>query len=323
MPPKISVLIPVYNAGKYLPNCLESILSQTLQDFEVLCLNDGSTDASLSVLEAFSKADARIRLINQENAGVAQARNRLLDEATGKYIAWVDADDWVEPVYLEKLYRVVQETDADVSKCLFKEFDTISQTFQAARCSSFFRSVPGNSVADKLKHGYYDSVVWGKLWRAEFLRAQSLKFLPGHVAEDVAWVSLGFAHANKIVLVAQELYVYRKGVSGAITSNSANMAFGKLRNIFFLGEELDNRNLLEGEISSFLLKLILWNMCNLRKMPKGEQNKNASMFSFGIGVVKKLVPHIGFWARLRFRLWMFLAGRNPSLRFYFWSKVFR
>ena len=89
MSPKISVLVPVYNAEQYLSNCLNSILQQTFQDFEVVCLNDGSLDKSFGILEEFAQKDKRVRVLSQKNSGVANTRNRLLDEAKAAYIAFV------------------------------------------------------------------------------------------------------------------------------------------------------------------------------------------------------------------------------------------
>lgn len=95
--PAVSVLIPVYNAEKFLPACLRSLQEQTFTDFEVLCINDGSKDQSQKILEQFAAGNARFRFINQPNAGVGATRNRLLQEAYGEFIAFVDADDWVAP----------------------------------------------------------------------------------------------------------------------------------------------------------------------------------------------------------------------------------
>ena len=105
---QISVLIPVYNAEIYITRCLKSLSEQTFTDFEIICINDGSKDNSLSILQNYAKQEPRLRVFTQENAGVAATRNRLLETAQGKYIAFVDADDWVEKSYLEKLYQAAE-----------------------------------------------------------------------------------------------------------------------------------------------------------------------------------------------------------------------
>ena len=100
----VSVIIPVYNADKFLERCVNSLLSQTLASCEFIFVNDGSTDASLSILQQFQQKDPRIRLVNQENKGVSDARNAGLKIANGDYIGFVDADDFIEKDYFEKLY---------------------------------------------------------------------------------------------------------------------------------------------------------------------------------------------------------------------------
>lgn len=95
--PKVSIIVPVYNVENYLRKCLDSLINQTLKNIEIICINDGSTDNSLSILEEYASKDERIIVINQENAGVSSARNRGLEIATGEYIAFVDADDSVTP----------------------------------------------------------------------------------------------------------------------------------------------------------------------------------------------------------------------------------
>ena len=121
MTPQISVLIPVYNAERYLPQCLRSLSEQTFCDFEIIAVDDGSSDSSLKLLEDFAARDKRLRIISQKNAGVAAARNRLLKEACGKYLAFVDADDWVKKEYLYKLYAAADRSGAEITRCFFEQ----------------------------------------------------------------------------------------------------------------------------------------------------------------------------------------------------------
>ena len=95
--PTVSVIIPVYNVEQYLSKCLDSVINQTFKNIEIICINDGSTDNSLKILNEYAMADKRIIVINQENSGVYAARNKGLQIANGKYISFVDSDDWIEP----------------------------------------------------------------------------------------------------------------------------------------------------------------------------------------------------------------------------------
>lgn len=114
---KISVIMPIYNAEQYLPRCIDSLLNQTMTDFELLCIDDGSTDSSSLIVKRYMQYDDRIKLFSQENKGVSAARNYGIDYASGEYIAFVDADDWVEPDYLEWLYNAATQRNVKVAVC--------------------------------------------------------------------------------------------------------------------------------------------------------------------------------------------------------------
>lgn len=113
--PLISVIIPAYNTEAYLARCLDSVLSQTLTDFELLLIDDGSTDGTAAIADRYAEADSRVKVIHKENGGVSSARNRGLEVARGEFITFVDSDDTVQPTYLEKLYTALCETGADIS----------------------------------------------------------------------------------------------------------------------------------------------------------------------------------------------------------------
>ncbi len=112
---KVSVIVPVYNVEKYLEECIESLINQTLTDIEIICINDGSTDNSLKILEELQKKDNRIKIINQKNSGVSSARNNGIENATGEYIGFVDSDDWIDSDYYEKLYNTAKKYNSDIA----------------------------------------------------------------------------------------------------------------------------------------------------------------------------------------------------------------
>ena len=123
MSPKVSVIVPVYNVSEYLGQCLDSILLQTLQDIEVICVNDGSTDDSLDILQGYAMFDERLKIISQENAGAGAARNNGIKHATGEYIICLDSDDFFEPDMLEKMVAKAEEDGSDVVVCDFYFFN--------------------------------------------------------------------------------------------------------------------------------------------------------------------------------------------------------
>lgn len=112
---KISIIIPIYNAEKYLEKCLRSIIIQSLKEIEIICVNDGSTDSSLKILEKLSKEDKRIIIVSQNNSGASKARNTALKKAQGKYCLNIDSDDWIEQGYLEDIYKRAEKDDLDIT----------------------------------------------------------------------------------------------------------------------------------------------------------------------------------------------------------------
>lgn len=323
MSPQVSVLIPVYNAEKYLEQCLSSLSAQTFTDFEIICLDDGSRDSSAKVVRAVMRGEPRLRFIEQTNVGVAAARNRLLSEARGKYVAFVDADDWAEPEYLQALYETAEKENADITKCFFKEFDTNMGVFQAARCASYFYKQPENSPAERFLCGYYDSVVWGKLWRLDFLRTHKLTFLNGQVAEDLAFVTQGFCLARKIALVKRDLYIYRKGVAGAITSSPENMAVGILRNLLHLRQTLAERKIWNAQIADKWIATVVWGICRFRKFPANVRNKHGELLHNAWQAARQNLPLCGGISFCRWRLLFLLVQLCGPKSVFFWTRIFR
>lgn len=124
---KISIIIPIYNAEKYLEKCIKSVMEQSLKEIEIICINDGSTDTSLKILKKFQKEDNRIKIIDKKNGGASSARNEALKIAKGQYCLNVDSDDWIEQEYLEKMYSRAEKDDLDIviSDLIFDfQFDT-------------------------------------------------------------------------------------------------------------------------------------------------------------------------------------------------------
>ena len=213
--PKVSVIVPVYNVEKYLSATLDSLLSQTFGDYEVLCVDDGSTDGSLSVLKEYAAKEERIKVVEQSNRGASAARNAALDRASGEYIAFLDSDDLMHPQMLEVMLRALTETGSDMvycDICRFTDGEEVS-----------FDAVKSPSVSILPEH--FASFVWNKknnpkaslcnkLYRAELFKGVRL---PEEitVAEDlVAMHSLLFA-AKKVAYV-QAGFVYYRQRSGSL-----------------------------------------------------------------------------------------------------------
>ena len=159
--PTISVIIPVYNTAEYLPRCLDSVLNNTYHNLEVLCINDGSTDNSLSIVKEYVQKDNRIILIDQLNAGVSAARNAGLNAATGDFIAFIDSDDWVHPQYFEILINGYQKTNAGIIACSYKATSRFEELCYPVYSTANHRILAFEEI---VKDGFLKRLVWGRIY---------------------------------------------------------------------------------------------------------------------------------------------------------------
>jgi glycosyltransferase involved in cell wall biosynthesis len=199
--PKISVIIPVYNTEKYLPKCLDSVLAQTFQDFEVICVNDGSTDGSLAILEEYAKKDPRIRVLTQVNQGQSVARNEGMKLAGGEYICFLDSDDFYDEDFLYTLYTKSVESDADIvmTNTRYVNGNDSTQTNLVNQMLDLF--------ADKIKalpHGGSCD----KIYKVAFFKEYKLRFPAGFYWEDNLFVIQALFYATKMVVIDGPSYNY-------------------------------------------------------------------------------------------------------------------
>lgn len=212
--PKISIITPVYNADLYLEECLNSLVNQTLEDIEIICVNDNSKDKSLKILQNFAKKDKRIKIINfDETFGQSRARNVALESVSGEYIGFVDADDFVDLDMFEKMYKKSQ--NADMVMCQAKVFDDKVKTYKDD--AYFALECFDDKFAEK-PFTHEDTVdfiteinvsVWNKIYRTKFLKKLGVKFQEGFIYEDLPYFYEVYTQAKKVVLLKEFLYSYR------------------------------------------------------------------------------------------------------------------
>lgn len=212
--PKISIITPVYNADLYLEECLNSLVNQTLEDIEIICVNDNSKDKSLKILQNFAKKDKRIKIINfDETSGQSRARNVALESVSGEYIGFVDADDFVDLDMFEKMYKKAQ--NADMVMCQAKVFDDKVKTYKDD--AYFALECFDDKFAEK-PFTHEDTVdfiteinvsVWNKIYRTEFLKKLGVNFQEGFIYEDLPYFYEVYTQAKKVVLLKEFLYSYR------------------------------------------------------------------------------------------------------------------
>ena len=208
--PKISVVVPVYNASQYLPKCIESILSQSFQDFQLILVNDGSTDDSLDICKKYEKFDDRIIVMSQTNGGVSKARNRGLDFAKGEWITFVDADDYFLDDALSTLYERAMQTGTDlVLANALKLKDGKSSKLHRLK-----NEVLPNAIMS-IKH----FALWGYLFNADIIRKQQLRFIDGLAySEDRIFIYQMARYCKTIAFCNKPVYVYRINETSACSS---------------------------------------------------------------------------------------------------------
>ena len=204
--PKISVIVPVYNAKKYLHQCVESILSQSFADFELLLVNDGSTDGSGAICDEYVQKDSRVRVLHKENGGVSSARNLGLDNARGEWISFVDADDWLELNMYESLYKSATEEESEiVYSDFYMNHRNKKDYYSASRYSSEKKEMMKNYIF------FSWTVLWNFIAKRDLYISNNLKS-PTHLCycEDFELSVRLFHFAKKISYVNKPLYNYNR-----------------------------------------------------------------------------------------------------------------
>lgn len=223
-PPKVSVIIPVYNTEAYVEEAVRSIMNQTLRDIEIILIDDGSTDNSLSVIEELANDDARIKFHTQTNQGVSNTRNYGIEIASGEYIHFMDSDDILASETLELCYQACMEKNLDFiffDAESFSENNDISLGFDYHRTYLFDEHVvcTGKEMLDKmLDENRYRASACLNLIKRDFIKQNKLSFYPGIIHEDELFTSELYLHAKKVSCV-HELFYYRRLRAGSIMIN--------------------------------------------------------------------------------------------------------
>ena len=231
--PKITVIIPVYNVEKYLDECLDSVLRQTLKDIEVICVDDGSTDGSSAILARYGDGDSRIRVFGQTNSGAAVARNRALDEATGEFVVFMDPDDYYpDNAVLEKLYRAVSESGCDLAAGTVRRVPlddprAIKFNVGYVRTNAFPHA--GVVAIDEYQSPFR---YWCFIYRTRMLRDGGIRFPRWRRFQDPPFLARCLVKAGRFFAMEDVVYCYRLPEPGGSIDWNAD---GCLRLREFLG----------------------------------------------------------------------------------------
>lgn len=207
--PFFSVIVPIYKVEKYLETCLKSIINQTFTNFELICVNDGSPDKCGDILNQFAQKDGRIKIITQPNRGLGAARNIGALQAKGKYLAFVDSDDWLRLDALERIHSRLTQRAADMCIFGFAEFHENHNTFLKSEYISSFKKREYSDYKELKEIMFIIPCAWNKVYKRSFWEKNRLSYAQGVYFEDVATNAKAFVRAKSILISPYDLYYYR------------------------------------------------------------------------------------------------------------------
>lgn len=263
--PKVSVLVPICNVERYLEECLDSLVAQSFTDFEVLCINDGSTDGSLAIIHRFMEADARFRVIDKPNSGYGASMNMGLANAIGEYIAILESDDFFEPNALELLVDAAERNQSDVVKADFYLYWSTPQ-----ERDELFRIVDEQEVGrtmrpiDDLAIFFRKPSIWSALYRSSFLRDNGINFLetPGASYQDAGFNFKVWASAARATFIADPILHYRQDNEKSSVNSAAKVycvcdEYASMAS--FVNDRLDGDPRLMGILECMKFDSYMWN----------------------------------------------------------------
>lgn len=234
MKPKVSIIIPIYNVESYLRESINSILQQKYQNYEIIAIDDGSTDGSSRILDEYDDNE-KIKIVHKKNEGVSIARNLGINMAKGEYIAFIDADDSIEDEFLTKMVENIENYDMTV--CCYRE--------HFVNCDIDHKYVNKSTILDNKEaiseihnKSYYGGYLWNKLFKRKIIMENNIQFSDGVIMyEDVWFVSQYLIYCSKIIIIPDILYNYRMRNSSAVWNKNNNeesmiFVYKKLLNLF-------------------------------------------------------------------------------------------
>lgn len=253
---KVSVIIPVYNVEKYLEECLDSVINQTLKDIEIICVDDGSTDTSFKILQQYKKNDNRIKVFHQKNKGAGAARNNGIRHAEGKYLAILDADDIYDVSMLEKMYCKSEELNLDINICRCRHLNNQTMGLEAMNWTLRTDYLPCKifNKDDIPEHifGFCIGWSWDKLINRKFVTKNRLKFQNLRSTNDMLFVFMSLVLADRISYIDEVLCTHRYNTKTQLSETRDKDFFCFIKAIYELQRQLKKHNLYNKLEQSFV-----------------------------------------------------------------------
>ncbi|MBR1605156.1 MAG: glycosyltransferase [Alphaproteobacteria bacterium] len=228
--PKFSIIIPVYNAEKYLPKCIDSLIKQTFKKFEIICINDGSSDKSLNILKRYATNDTRIKIFTQKNSGPAVARNLGLEKAQGKYLWFIDADDWIEEKACEILNNIINKNSPDITIFASNVYNTQSKEFIHDKNRSLM-DISDKYIEKKINldsfpniFDYIPTEAWNKIYKSDFIKNNEILFNKNiYGMDDGLFTEETVIKSSSLYITKNALYNYRVSNANSIVHYLLNL----------------------------------------------------------------------------------------------------
>ncbi len=263
----VTVILPVYNSAEYLHQCMDSIIDQSLQEIEIICVDDGSTDESPKILQSYAAQDERITVLHQENLGAGAARNAGLKRASGEYLVFLDSDDWFELDYLERALRKARETGADVTVSGAVEFDSATGRELPSEWMLDSEGLPESGfspdmAADRIfsfTHGW----PWDKLYRTSFVQEKRLTFPGLRNSEDLVFVYESLTVAHTVAILPTCMVHHRQRMSGSVSGGRAKDPSAPYEALLLLRQRLKAESVypvFEGAFLRWALGFLIWHV---------------------------------------------------------------
>lgn len=249
---QVSFIVPVYNVEKYLDKCVESLVSQTLKQIEIILINDGSIDSSGEICDKWKLKDSRVKVIHQNNTGVSGARNRGMEIATGEYIAFVDSDDWIATNFCEKMYTNAKQNDAQIVHANYfrvenEKYIEIKNKFSA---NNFMEKA---DIKEILMRAHKNRIIWFvylNLYKTNFLKKNNIKFNEKiFLGEDGPFNLEAFSRADRMFFLEDSLYYYRRNPDSLTQVNYKRDLLKKLEEQYTYKKQIYSENNLINKIS--------------------------------------------------------------------------
>ena len=227
---QVSIIVPIYKVESYLHQCVDSILEQTFEDFEVILVDDGSPDGCPAICDEYAEKDSRVRVIHKENGGVSSARNAGLNAAQGKYIAFVDPDDFIHRDMFQLLLEKAEESNADIVMCNFDTYYPPEYSGWKRASSAFLPTSMGRdtfAVFLAQPNNWHSFVLWNKLYKSHVW--EGVHFPEGYIHEDEAVMHRVVERCQSVQIIENQLYYYRQNISSSIMGQGTRIqSFDKL-----------------------------------------------------------------------------------------------